>query len=57
MSIDIAAFDLITFTKSHEYPKENSKEFGELTMLLDKLETELRTFMGIRGAWPVKEKQ
>ena len=37
-----AAFDVSCFVKTHEYPKEMSNEFFELTMLMDKLETELR---------------
>ena len=40
-ALDIAV-ELCVFVKTHEYPKERSNDFLELTGLFDKLETKLR---------------
>jgi len=40
-ALDVAV-ELCIFVKTHEYPKEMSNDFLELTGLFDKLETKLR---------------
>jgi hypothetical protein len=53
------AFELVYFVKTHEYPKELSTEFFELTQLMNKLETyttqykkELTKHETVAPAWP-----
>lgn len=40
-SVDDCAIELLCFTKMNEFPQAGSKEFFELTGLLDALETAL----------------
>jgi len=46
--------ELMAFVKMHEYPKEQSAEYFELTTLFDKLETALRSngIIPATGKWP-----
>ena len=41
-SIIDAALELVLYVKTHEYPKEGTDEFFQLTRLMDQLETSLR---------------